>query len=374
MLMRSRTSRLPVIYVFGKDPLPEDATVETVVKDFEEKFEEKEAKIILLAPPPLEWHLPSLEAALKTKGYTNLFVSTSSNDPQSAIPNHSLPSDFASYAIFHLSLPSPPLLLTLTTHFPSVQTFPDTPLSAPRILGRRYALTRSLMSASIVGILVNTLSVTRYLPTLTRVRKLITDSGKSSYTFVVGKVNTPKLANFEEVDVWVAVGCWEQDIVGVEGRGHEFWKPVVNVLELEVGLGLREWGGWKGGFEFEEEKKKEDEQEEDESEDEVDYDLRTGKLVYKTKKLKLGDKGKSAEEKTSDALTTTNQENALAATGGVVSASATYMQSNRTWKGLGSDWVDISYENGEEPEGAEMEVGRGGVARGYAGEGEGEEK
>ncbi|KAK4938968.1 hypothetical protein LTR28_009479, partial [Elasticomyces elasticus] len=53
--------------------------------------------------------------------------------------------------------------------------------------------------------------------------------------------------------------------------------------------------------------------------------------------------------------------------GGQVSPAAEFLHSKRTWQGLGSDY-EIAYERDESGKimGAQVEVGRSGIARGYA--------
>ena len=50
------------------------------------------------------------------------------------------------------------------------------------------------------------------------------------YTFVVGKLNPNKLANFPEIDVFVAVACPENSII----NDKEFFRPVITPYEFEV--------------------------------------------------------------------------------------------------------------------------------------------
>ena len=38
-------------------------------------------------------------------------------------------------------------------------------------------------------------------------------SGRKYYTFIVGKINVPKLANFAEIDVFVYVACPENSTI-----------------------------------------------------------------------------------------------------------------------------------------------------------------
>lgn len=50
------------------------------------------------------------------------------------------------------------------------------------------------------------------------------------YTFVVGKLNPNKLANFPEIDVFVAVACPENSLI----NDKEFYRPVITPYEFEV--------------------------------------------------------------------------------------------------------------------------------------------
>merc|ERR1712150_40616 len=77
-------------------------------------------------------------------------------------------------------------------------------------------------------------------------------AGRRQYTFLVGKPNAPKLANFPEIDVFVAVGCPLNSIElvigniskGRERSGTEFLRPIITPYELDVALNPKqEWNG-----------------------------------------------------------------------------------------------------------------------------------
>ena len=68
-----------------------------------------------------------------------------------------------------------------------------------RMLMKRYYMVERAKDAKIVGIIAGTLGVTEYLKVMERLRKMIHMAGKKSYTFVMGKLNAPKMANFMEV-------------------------------------------------------------------------------------------------------------------------------------------------------------------------------
>ena len=63
----------------------------------------------------------------------------------------------------------------------------------------RYYLIERAQEASIFGIVVGTLGVARYRNMIRSLRAFIRSRGHHSYTFIVGKINIAKLANFAEV-------------------------------------------------------------------------------------------------------------------------------------------------------------------------------
>ncbi|KAK4098067.1 diphthamide biosynthesis protein [Parathielavia hyrcaniae] len=400
----SPTSRLPVIHVFTHHPLDR----EEALAAFEKQFPDKDAKVILMADVTYQDHIPTLAPELHTRGYTNLLSTAITHDPAGHIPNRKLVTpqqgadmppdsaiDLKCHSIFHISTPPTALLLALSSRVHSLHIYP-TPsspssstqpsFSTTRLLGRRYARLLTLASAGIIGILINTLSVSNYLASVDAMRKQIAAAGKKSYTVVVGKLNPAKLANFAEVDGWVVVGCWESSLVEDDAG---FYRPVVTPFELGVALvgdERRVWSGeWWGGIEGvgagEEEGRGGDREGEvggeveegeggyDEEEESAppEFDLRTGKLVSHSRPLRNGVRKVNGELKNVESAVgrETPQSSALALrskaelamVNGVVSPGAEYLRSQRTWQGLGSDYVA--------EESAAIEEGRSGVARGY---------
>ncbi len=84
-----------------------------------------------------------------------------------------------------------------------------------------------------------------YLPLLKYLRTLLTGkkSGRKVYTISVGKLNPAKLANFQEIDVFVLVACPENTLVD----SKEFFRPIVTPFEMELAVraGERARGGKK---------------------------------------------------------------------------------------------------------------------------------
>ncbi|KAF3037827.1 Diphthamide biosynthesis protein 2 [Didymella heteroderae] len=412
----SPPSRLPVIYVFTERPLDLDQTVST----FQSTYPDTSQKVILMADIPYAHHIPALHTRLEAMGYTSLFSTSIVHDPASPLPNRTTPPGTADdktalldWALFHISSPPDALLLTLSSRVASTHIYPTAPspvaptaevANTRMTLRRRYALCTSLSTTPVFGILINTLSVKNYMSILSHVQKTIAAAGKKSYTFVVGKVNAAKVANFSEVGGWVVIGCWESSLI----ESKDFWRPLITPFELEIALQEdteRVWTGeWSGDFtallddaaarEKEKEVQKEKETEtaggairtseeagdgdaEYDSEEESappEFDLRTGRYVSHSRPMAAHSSSSSSKPvqqasgdetagpmPASDALTK-RANGALASVNGVVSPGAEFLRSKRTWVGLGSDYNDPEHA-GEHA--AKMEEGRSGIARGY---------
>lgn len=421
----SATSKLPVVYVYTRREMDQDATL----REFERQFPERGSKVVVAADLMYQSHVGELVRKLVERGYTNVLATEVTRDPISLIPNRTIrlspdkpdslddEAELKTYALFHISDPPSSLLLALYNRFACliVLTVPSTIIAASTsqletasptienltfrtaaLLRRRFASVLSLSSSGVIGILVNTLSVTSSLSSIDHMRRRIAAAGKKSYTVVVGRLNPAKLANFSEVEGWVVVGCWESGLV----QGEGYWRPVVTPFELEVALMSEEervWGGeWWGGTEKlkleldsapeeEEEEKKRGETEgrggdvfpEVEVDGGVDgdeslppvFDLRTGRLVSHSQPMRLLVRGKSAtegEDQTTSAsgptaLIQRSRPGELASVNGVVSPGAEYLRSQRTWQGLGSDFA----EGQDDARSTLVEEGRSGIARGY---------
>jgi diphthamide biosynthesis protein 2 len=399
----SPTARLPVIYVFTTRPL----NISDTVQAFESTFPSKEEKVVFMADTTYNTHIPALHTSLLSAGYTNLLIPPIIHNPSSQIPNRAVdPSiDLKEYSLFHISDPPPALLLTLSSRVKEMFIYPTTtptPTSTPTpktaqkalqtntstTLRRRYALLTRLSTCAIFGILINTLSVKNYLETVTNIKQMISKAGKKSYTFVVGKVNAAKIANFSEIGGWVVVGCWESSLI----ESAEFYRPIITPFELELcllGDGRRVWDGrWRGDFggigegvdqrpsevvEEREEKEKVEREERDEGSEEEsappEFDLRTGRYVSHSRPMRntasltspspgSQEPGTSASETEASKVLTRRAKGDLVTVNGAVSPGAEYLRNQRTWQGLGSDFAETEASES-------IEEGRSGVARGY---------
>jgi diphthamide biosynthesis protein 2 len=401
----SPPSRLPVIYVFTERPLD----LEHLMATFRETYLGLEAKVVLMADIPYSHCITPLHTRLQEAGYTNVHATSIVHDPSSPLPNRTIPQDAAErpdalreYALFHISDPPTSLLLTLSSrvgsvHIYSTNTISPTVDSADRStamsLRRRYALLTSLSTTPVFGILINTLSVKNYMHILAHVQRQITAAGKKYYTFVVGKVNAAKVANFSEVGGWVVIGCWESSLI----ESKDFWRPMITPWELGIALQgdeERVWtGAWEADFEHVlkqgEEAPKEDKTngsmtavDEEQVNGDADYDseeesappefdLRTGRYVSHSRPMRSTTTVKESPQiqngqSTPASMALAKRANGdIAAIGGVASPGAEYLRSNRTWQGLGTDYQGEEEEGRANGHAAKMEEGRSGIARGY---------
>jgi diphthamide biosynthesis protein 2 len=401
----SPPSRLPVIYVFTERPLD----LEHLVATFTETYPDLEAKVVLMADIPYSHCITPLHTRLHEAGYTNVHATSIVHNPSSPLPNRTIPlaatqqpDALREYALFHISDPPTSLLLTLSSrvgsvHVYSTDTTSPTANSADRStamsLRRRYALLTSLSTTPVFGILINTLSVKNYMHILAHVQRQITAAGKKYYTFVVGKVNAAKVANFSEIGGWVVIGCWESSLI----ESKDFWRPMITPWELGIALQSDEervWtGAWEADFEHVlkqgEEASKEDkmsgsataanEEQENgdadyDSEEESappEFDLRTGRYVSHSRPMRSTTTAKDATQisngdpKPASMALAKRANGDIAAVGGVASPGAEYLRSNRTWQGLGTDYQGEEEEGRSNGHAAKMEEGRSGIARGY---------
>ncbi|MCJ1471780.1 Diphthamide biosynthesis protein 2 [Lambiella insularis] len=404
----SPTARLPVIYVFTNQSLP----LKPLLGAFRETYPGLEDKIILMADVTYSSHLTAFSNILADCGYSNTFAASIVHDPSSPLPNRTVPDEakedsekLREWKLFHLADPPQSLLLTLSSRLSSIHIYPISQADPSRAhqtllastslaLRRRYALITSLSTVPIFGILINTLSVKNYLHIVEHVKAQILAAGKKSYTFVVGKVNAAKIANFSEVGGWVVIGCWESSLV----ESKDFWKPVITPFELELTLKgdeERVWTGeWRSDFQaileggpenggYTGHKENVSDREEGlshaldggelDSEPESappEYDLRTGKYISYSRPMsnlepepRLITGGVRGTRRPNDGLVKRARGD-LAIIGGEASPGADFLSSQRTWKGLGSDF-EIAYDEDGVEANTSIEAGRSGIARGY---------
>jgi len=83
------------------------------------------------------------------------------------------------------------------------------------------------------------MSVSSYKQAVDHVSNIFKQAKRRYYSFLVGKLNCPKLNNFMEVDMYVMVACNENSLI----NSKELNKPIVTIYELEIAYNCsRLWG------------------------------------------------------------------------------------------------------------------------------------
>lgn len=404
----SPTTRVPAIYVFTHQELNHLAVIEA----FKGLYSDKDEKVLVGADVTYSDHVNAIVEKTRQEGYKNVYGTQVIHDPSAPIPNRKVPDTvigdgskeaLKEWRLFHISDPPTALLLTLSSRVKDIHIYPTqsdqtsipVQASTAAALRRRYGMLTKLSTVPIFGILINTLSVKHYLYIIDHVKAQIAAAGKKSYMFVVGKLNPAKLANFSEIGGWVVVGCWESSLVD----SHEFWKPVITPFELEMALKgdlNRVWtGDWTSDYQtlldqrkeqpqselpsnFEElDENSNNENENDDSEPESappEFDLRTGRYVSvastrpmrpNRSSVESSNHSQSPGQSKSSKQLTKRAGGEVAMINGVYSPGADFLRSQRTWRGLGSDF-EISYEDDEEAgPSTNIVEGRRGIASGY---------
>ena len=294
------------------------------------------------------------------------------------------------------------LILTLGPTTPIISYDPFTQRSrvetgaTNRLLMKRYTHVLKARDASVIGLLVGTLGVHSYLPLLKHLRALLTSrkSARKVYTISVGKLNPAKLANFQEIDLFVLIACPENSLVD----SKEFFRPIVTPFEMELALRAQERAergeegvDWTGEYQLdldrlvpadvrdkfahEESQSQADgadggQEDEGDDDDQPHFSLITGKYVHRRKYTR------NPTETTGSKAVEGGKEQQLVATGtpGVESHTValrqadgtmtTVLQSASTAHLEHRGWRGLEQRIGlDEP--SVLEEGREGIAKGY---------
>lgn len=374
-------NKLTVGYVFGTPVVDLDSIIGSVTDTFN-----GDDKIMLMADASHSYILPEIVKRLSGfnvawagvkpyEGATIIGGGCQQDDKSMYLTTlnrtlHGLEGDVEEYQLFHISKPHAPRLLKLQTMFQSVSVY-DTAENRvnqgpfPNLM-KRYRALHVARTAGTIGLLVNTLSLANTASLLEQLKQKITKAGKKYYMFVVGKPNVAKLANFELVEVWCILGCDHQGII--IDQNNDYFKPIITPFELVLSLqeNLTWTGKWETNFkilteELAEENEVEegdvDSQHNDDS-DAPEFNAVTGTFTSTSRPLRQKHLEITAEEDQDEESAVVNRISSSMVLKDTVSTAAMHLQ-NRTWKGLGTE-----FEEGES-EGAALEEGISGVARGY---------
>lgn len=214
-----------------------------------------------------------------------------------------------------------------------------------KLLTRRRYLIEKIKDSNTIGIVVGTLGVANYLGVIERIKKLISLNSKKYYIISVGKPTVAKLANFPEMDIYVAVTCSTSEIY----EDKDFYKPIATPYDLEIALNPNSDRNLIFSYDFNQFLKKDFETEELHGNDDLkaDVSLLTNKI-----------RSYISEDVTDDQTNTIVLKNE-----GTVAVNFNYgagYLSERSWKGLEQNLGQTEAELAQE--------GRTGIAYKYSNE------
>ncbi|KAL4072116.1 diphthamide biosynthesis protein [Scleroderma citrinum] len=275
----SQTSRLPVIYVFGKKPIdaiacanhiadliiskdlpcPSSVVIRhdvaysyqagEIIKQLRDKLSPTAARIVYHDVPMMADPFPS-----QSKSNDNAESRLDTVHERTDTRTKESPSGGEDHSIIVYIGEESLTLANILMKYSSNEVYSYNPItnvlrlesgSTNKLLMRRFAAVQKARDADVFGILVGTLGVASYLPVITYLRQLLSRSRKKSYTISVGKINPAKLANFMEIECFVLAACPENSII----ESREFFKPIITPYELKVAL--QPEGTWLGRYIFE---------------------------------------------------------------------------------------------------------------------------
>ncbi|CAG8645487.1 9803_t:CDS:10 [Paraglomus brasilianum] len=259
----SRTTRLPVLYVFGKKTID----VSHCHEAFNQLFGHNKEQPILVMYDVMYAHcIEDFVQQVQESNYTNIirsFVRTETNliplketdegqqtEAFTSGRHYTLPDgitieDCRVFYIGDESLTLTNLIMTLNkckfyTYNPKTRAGRQETFQVNKALMKRFYLIQKAKDANVIGIVVGTLGIASYMTILSRLKNLIRRTGRRSYTFAMGKLNIAKMANFMEIDCYVLVACPENSLID----SKEFYRPIVTPFELEIALDRsKEWTG-----------------------------------------------------------------------------------------------------------------------------------
>ncbi|CCG84954.1 protein of unknown function [Taphrina deformans PYCC 5710] len=380
----SPTNKLPIIYVFGKLPLD----LEDIVRKIEVEFPDASHPLLVVSDTTYMSSQPAIAQSLREAGRTHVIetslnLDTGDEESNNATLHTTLPGrvyllpdqvSLSEVSLVYIGPPSPTLTTTLMTHAslvanihsynPLTSTF-QRENSQNIALRRRYAVVQKARDSGVIGIVVGTLGVSKYLELIRHLRTMISSAGKKSYLFAMGKLNPSKMANFAEIDAFVLVACGENSLI----ESRDFFKPVVTPYELSLALRTKAHDSvpWTGDWitDFEKvlalpEEAAED-VDSDHDEEAPHFSLVTGRYASSSKPMY------TALETATDAdsaIAKRSEETTVGMVGGLFSPAAQHLQQRAHWGGLGTDKHDAE-DDQDNQESSELTQGRRGVARGY---------
>lgn len=252
-------SRLPVLYIFEKWSVDS----KLVAKEFLNLIIDKSVNCVLMFDviyshassviyddlienfPNLilcELQIPGLNSGINVPRDSNVYIN---NGRLMKLREGLNINDYAIFYVGHEGQTLSNLMLTMNkcqfySFDPVTEVARKENANINKTLQKRYYAVEKARNAQIVGILVGTLGVSKYLQIIERLKEVARHAGKKAYTLVVGRLNPSKLANFPEIDIFVLTACPENSMLDYK----DYYRPIITPFEFELAcVEDRQWTG-----------------------------------------------------------------------------------------------------------------------------------
>ncbi|KAG5671346.1 hypothetical protein PVAND_001549 [Polypedilum vanderplanki] len=234
----SKVTRLPVLYIFPKN----EVDVEKFVAQFIANIPDRNEKVFIFYDVGSYHVIDSIANRLHQSNYMNIDIGKLAENEEADILCWSLKNnqttenytcvylgkDNQSFFNISMGIKCKKWLL----YDIECNTMQEVQAMDTKFLMKRSHYIEKCKDAQTIGIVAATLTSKGYLDIIKHIQELASKRYKKTYIFSVGKVNAAKLANFSDVDVFVLVGCSENNLY----NSREFYKPLISVFEAEMAL------------------------------------------------------------------------------------------------------------------------------------------
>lgn len=101
---------------------------------------------------------------------------------------------------------------------------------------KRYANVERVNESEIVGLLMGTVTCDNHMQILNQLKRSILKQGKKFYEVLIGKINEPKLRNFQFIDLYVIIACPEMSMVDFKRFNVHVVSPHEALMALEPSI------------------------------------------------------------------------------------------------------------------------------------------
>lgn len=105
-----------------------------------------------------------------------------------------------------------------------------------KLVMNRYANVQKIEEAEIVGILIGTVVCDNHMQIINQLKRSLLKQNKKFYEVLIGKINEPKLKNFQFIDLYVIIACPNMSLMPFKKFQMHVITPHEAMMALEPDL------------------------------------------------------------------------------------------------------------------------------------------